>query len=93
MLTRARIIEKARNLDFEDIGFTTAEPFDSQKRILEARRDGYAWTATAGLDLVAGNDPKNILPEAQAIIVFVEVYSRKAYPRTLEPFFRPLLSG
>ena len=37
MLTKEEIIKKAHELGFEDIGFTTAEPFDSQKEILKER--------------------------------------------------------
>ncbi len=87
MLTRQAIIQKAHELNFEDIGFTTADPFPEQKRILEERQEAYAWAHATGLDLMAGTEPKNILPEAQSIIVLMEVYFRKAYPRELESFF------
>ncbi len=87
MPIRDRIIEKARELDFEDIGFTTADPFESQKEILAERQAEYAWAAKSGLDLMAGTDPRNVLPEAESIVVLMEVYFRKAYPRYLEPFF------
>ena len=87
MLSRDEIMEKAHELDFEDIGFTSAEPFDSQREILNEREAEYAWAIASGLDLMAGTDPKNILPEARTIIVLIEVYFRKAYPRYLEPFF------
>ncbi len=60
MLSRNEIIEKAHELDFEDIGFTTAEPFESQREILRQRETEYAWTSAAGLDLMAGTDPKNV---------------------------------
>ena len=59
MLSRDEIIEKAHELDFADIGFTTAEPFESQKQILKEREAEYAWTMATGLDLMAGTDPKN----------------------------------
>jgi len=74
-------------LNFEDVGFTTAEAFPSQRVILEERKEAYAWTKAAGLDLMAGTDPKAILPTAQSIIILMEVYFREAYPRELEPFF------
>ncbi len=35
MLTKNDIIDKALDLGIGDIGFTTADPFDSQKEILE----------------------------------------------------------
>ncbi len=87
MLSRNEITQKAHELGFEDIGFTTAEPFESQREILGEREAEYAWTSAVGLDLVAGTDPKNVLPEAQTIIVLMELYFRKSYPRNLEPFF------
>ena len=87
MLSRDEIINKAHELDFADIGFTTAEPFESQRKILKEREAEYAWTAAIGRDLVAGTDPKNVLPEARTIIVLLELYFSKSYPRNLEPFF------
>ena len=87
MLSRNEITEKAHELDFEAIGFTTAEPFESQRGILREREAEYAWTNAVGLDLMAGTDPKNVLPEARTIIVLMESYLRKSYPRNLEPFF------
>ena len=58
MLSRNEITEKAHELDFEAIGFTTAEPFESQRGILREREAEYAWTNAVGLDLMAGTDPK-----------------------------------
>ncbi len=87
MLSRDAIVEKARELDFEDIGFTTAEPFESQKEILREREAEYAWTRRGGLNLMAGTDPRHDLPEARTIIVLMELYFRKSYPRNLESFF------
>ena len=87
MVTKDDIIQKAHDLGFEDVGFTSADPFDSQRKILAERHREYAWTKAGGLDLDAGTDPKNILPEARSIIVLMEVYFRKAFPRRMEPFF------
>ena len=87
MLSRNEIVEKAYELGFEDIGFTTAEPFESQREILRDREAEYAWTNAVGLDLMAGTDPKTVLPDARTIIVLLELYFRKSYPRSLESFF------
>ncbi len=43
MPTREMVIAKAWELGFEDIGFTTAEPFESQREVLTERRDRYDW--------------------------------------------------
>jgi epoxyqueuosine reductase len=87
MLTKDDIIDHAYQIGFEDIGFTTAEPFDSQREILNARREEYAWAIQAGLDIVSGTDPKHIFPDAQSIIVLVYSYFRKAFPSSIEGNF------
>ena len=81
-LTIDQVIAKARELDFEDIGFTGAEPFDSQLEVLKERAEEYAWAQKA-LDLMGGTDPKKIHPEAKSIIVLMEVYFRASYPPSL----------
>lgn len=87
MLSRDAVIAKARELDFADVGFTTAEPFTHQRAILEERKEAYAWTRARGLDLMAGVDPATVLPGARSIIVLLELYFRQAYPRAMEPHF------
>ncbi len=39
MLSKSEIKGRARELGFADIGFTTADPFDSQTAILECEGD------------------------------------------------------
>ena len=87
MLSREEVIAKAVECGFEDTGFTSAEPFDAQRAILEGRREEYGWASAAGLDLIAGTDPRNILPGAKSIIVLVEAYFREAFPASLERHF------
>lgn len=87
MLSREEVIAKAVECGFEDTGFTTAEPFDAQRAILEERREEYGWASAAGLDLIAGTDPRNILPRAKSVIVLVEAYFREAFPASLERHF------
>ena len=87
MLSREEVIAKAVECGFEDTGFTSAEPFDAQRAILERRREEYGWASAAGLDLIAGTDPRNILPGAKSIIVLVEAYFREAFPASLERHF------
>jgi len=41
MLTRNDIVEKALALDFGDVGFTTAEPFDAQLEYLRNHQEEY----------------------------------------------------
>lgn len=87
MITRQEIIQRAHAHGFEDAGFTTAEPFDSHRTFLEKRKEEYGWVGEKGLFLMEGTDPKNILADAKTIIVLMEVYFRKAYPRVMEGHF------
>ncbi len=87
MITRQEIVQRAHAHGFEDVGFTTAEPFDSHKTFLENRKDEYGWVEERGLHLMEGIDPKNILADAKTVIVLMEVYFRNAYPRVMEGHF------
>ncbi|MCB2226472.1 MAG: HEAT repeat domain-containing protein [Desulfarculaceae bacterium] len=87
MLRQDQIMDKARELGFADVGFTTAEPFAEQREILGQRQEEYAWAQAMNMDLVAGTDPAGALPGARSIIVLLEHYFKQAYPRQLEPFF------
>jgi epoxyqueuosine reductase len=87
MLDKNAVIEQASALGFQDVGFTTALPFESQGKILDERNQEYAWALESGLDLVAGIDPRNILATAQSIIVLMEPYFREAFPLSLESHF------
>ncbi len=64
MLTRNDIVEKALALDFGDVGFTTAKPFDAQLEYLRNHQEEYGWTEKVGLGLMAGTDPRAVMPAA-----------------------------
>ncbi|HUN55993.1 MAG TPA: 4Fe-4S double cluster binding domain-containing protein [Smithella sp.] len=87
MLTKQDIIAEARRLKFADIGFTSAEPFASQKEYLLAHQEEYGWAEIAGLGLLAGTDPRNILPGAKSIIVVLESYFEESFPLPMERHF------
>ncbi len=87
MILKNELIEKAYACGFGDIGFTTVEPFDSQKALLQERQKAYAWVSKLGLDLIAGTDPKQIFPTAKTIIVLMEVYFKEAFPLSMEKYF------
>lgn len=87
MLTQETITEKGWELGFEDVGFTTADPFHEHKRLLEEMSAEYAWAEAVGLKLLDGTDPRTIMPAAKTIIVLMEVYFREAYPRSMEGNF------
>ena len=87
MISRQEIVEKAHECGFEDAGITTAEPFSTQRSLIEERREEYGWAIRSGLDLLAGTDPRTILPGAKSIIVIIEAYFREAFPPSLERHF------
>lgn len=86
-VNKQEIIDKALELGFGDIGFTSAEPFETQKKILQERQASYEWAIKMGLDLMNGTEPQKILPRARTIIVLMEVYFKQAYPPSLEAYF------
>jgi len=87
MTTKGEIIHTARALGFEDIGFTTAEPFVTQRDLLANKRDEYDWATQVGLDLLAGTDPLSVLPTAKSIIVLLKAYWTESLPPSLEGHF------
>ncbi|HON95718.1 MAG TPA: epoxyqueuosine reductase, partial [Deltaproteobacteria bacterium] len=62
MTDRHEIIEKARELGFVDIGFTTAEPFGSQKELLLERQEEYGWSAGWASTSWPGPTPRPYCP-------------------------------
>jgi epoxyqueuosine reductase QueG len=44
MISKNEIIERAYECGFGDIGFTTADPFETQKELLQERYQDYEWT-------------------------------------------------
>jgi len=87
MITKGDIVKKAIQCGFGDIGFTTAEPFESQKALLIERHDEYEWVFKLGLDLISGTDPGTILPNAKTIIVLIEGYFNEAFPSSMGNHF------
>jgi epoxyqueuosine reductase len=87
MVEQEKIIEKALELGFADIGFTTAEPFHEHHRLLSEMQDEYGWAEKVGLDLLSGTDPARIMPDATSIIVLLELYFKEAYPKKVEGHF------
>lgn len=87
MITKENVIEAARRFGFEDVGFTTAEPFETHRQFLLDRQEEYGWAEKVGLALMSGVDPKTVLPAAKSIIVLVDVYFRESFPRVMESHF------
>lgn len=87
MLSADQLRDKAQELGFADIGFTSAEPFSHQQKVLKERREEYAWVQSLGLNLEGGTDPASILPSARSIIVLMEFYFSRAFPLAMEKHF------
>ena len=87
MITKQEIIDQGHQLGFEDLGFTSAAPFDDHKRLLDERAESYDWADGVGLDLKNGVDPGFILPGAKTIIVLIEPYFNRSYPHAMEAHF------
>lgn len=87
MLTKQDVIAEAKRLKFADVGFTTAEPFLSQRDYLLKAQKDYEWAEQLGLGLMAGTDPQTILSGAQSIIVLLESYFEESFPLAMERHF------
>ncbi len=83
MITKQNIIDKARELGFEDIGFTTAEPFSSQTEFLKNPQAHYGWTEKIGLTLEKSIDPQAVMEGSKGIIVLLHSYLQSSIPVSL----------
>lgn len=83
MLNKNEVREKALELGFCDIGFTGAEPFDSQRNLLAEREESYAWLRTRGMDIFAGTDPETFLAGAKSVIVVLNNYYQASFPASM----------
>ena len=86
-MTKQDIIDAAHKNGFEDIGFTTSEPFIKHREFLAAHQEYYGWAEAIGLELMNATDPKSILPEAKTIIVLLDVYFKESFPHVMESHF------
>lgn len=84
MNLKQRLTEKALELGFEDIGFTTAEPLDLYIKEIESRFEMYDWvTDTEGVDLKSGATLSQKHPWAKSLLVLILNYHKRAFPRQL----------
>lgn len=83
MITKMDIIEKAKEIGFEDIGFTGAEPFTSQIEFLQNPDAHYGWTEKIGLTLEKCTDPSAVLEGGKSIIVLLYSYLQSSIPVSL----------
>ena len=86
MITKQEIIEKALKAGFDEIGFTTALPFESHRAVLEERKESYTRLIKSS-NLIEGTDPKSIMPEVKSIIVLVDHYLKESFHPYMEAHF------
>ncbi len=77
------IREYALDIGFDDVGFTTADPFPQLTQALEERKSGYSWVSEGLLQLAYVADPHYVLPSAKSIVVLIYDYFKQAYPPEL----------
>ncbi len=65
------IKEYALDIGFDDVGFTTADPFSQLTEALKERRSGYSWVSEGLLQLAHVADPRNVLPSAKSVVVLI----------------------
>jgi epoxyqueuosine reductase len=84
MNLKQRLTEKALELGFADIGFTTAEPLDLYIQEIDSRPEMYDWVIdTEGVDLRGGATLSQKHPWAQSLLVLILNYHNRAFPREL----------
>jgi epoxyqueuosine reductase len=83
MISRESIIAKAKEIGFEDIGFTGIEPFTSQLEFLRNPDARYGWTEKLGLTLEKNTDPLTVLEDGRSIIVLLHSYLQSSIPVSL----------
>ena len=77
------IREYALEIGFDNVGFTTADPFTQLTEALEERKEGYSWVSNRLLQLANVADPCNVLPSARSVIVLIYDYHKQAFPEKL----------
>jgi len=83
MISKQNIIDKAKEIGFEDIGFTGVEPFTSQLDFLNNADANYGWTESIGLTLEKCTDPSAVMGECKSIAVLLYSYFQRSIPASL----------
>jgi epoxyqueuosine reductase len=77
------IREYALEIGFDDVGYTSAEPFDQLSNALVERISGYSWITDDLMQLARIADPRYVLPSAKSVVVMIYDYFKLAYPEEL----------
>jgi len=81
---KQQLIEKALDLDFDDVGFTTVEPLELYIQEIDSRPEMYDWVhEVEGEDLRKGAALGENHPWAKSLMVLILNYHKRAFPREL----------
>jgi len=81
MSLKEAIREKARQVGFEDAGFTGVQPLDLYIRELESRPpEMYGWVQTEQFNTLRGASPGQKHNWARSVVVLIRNYHRRAFP-------------
>jgi len=80
---KQRLGGKALELDFEDVGFTSAEPLDVYIQEIESRPEMYNWVMREDFDLKRGAALSQKHPWARSLVVLIRNYHHRRFPLQL----------
>ncbi|GAB4352141.1 MAG: 4Fe-4S double cluster binding domain-containing protein [Candidatus Abyssubacteria bacterium] len=83
MSLKQRLVEKALELGFEDVGFTSTEPLDLYLKEIESREDMYFFALGDAFNLKRGASPARKHPWAKSVMVVISNYHRRRFPPQL----------
>jgi len=83
MNLKERMRERALELGFEDIGFTSVEPLDLYIQELESRPEMYNWVMTDNFNVKRGASPSQKHPWARSLLVLIRNYHSRRFPPQL----------
>lgn len=83
MSLKTRLREKALELGFEDLGFTSVEPLDFYIKEIESRPEMYQWTMTESFNPLRGASPAEKYPWAKSLLVLIQSYYQRKFPPQL----------
>lgn len=83
MNLKQRICERALELGFDDIGFTTTEPLDLYLKEIDSRGDMYNWVMTDKFNLREAASPRKKHPWARSLLVLIRNYHNRSFPPQL----------
>ena len=83
MSLKQRLVNKALELGFEDVGFTTTEPLDLYIKEIRTRPEMYQWVTDMGANLQQGAALSKNHPWAVSMVVLILNYYKKQFPAPL----------